>query len=326
MQAIVQREYGAPEDVLGLAEIDRPVVGDDDVLVKVMASSANPWDWHFIRGEPVLMRPAGLGGVRRPKFLVPGGDVAGTVEVVGRDVTGFAPGDRVYGFGHGAFAEYVAVPHGSLARMPANLDFEQAAAVPLGAVTAIQGLRAGGLQAGQHVLVIGASGGVGTFAVQIAKDLGAEVTGVCSTANVELVRRLGADHVIDYTAQDLTRGPARYDLIFQLGGTYAPRSLRRVLTPRGTLIQSFGDGSRWLGPLGNIVQALVLSRFVGQTLKSFLAEETTEALDEIRELVEGGRLVPVIDCTYPLAEAPQAIGLLERGHPAGKVVVNVGGG
>ena len=260
MKAIVQHGYGAPQDVLHLAEVEMPAVGAEDVLVSVRASSANPWDWHFIRGEPVLFRPAGLGGVRKPKFPVPGGDLAGTVEQAGSGVTAFKPGDEVYGFGHGAFAEYIAVPQGSLAPKPRTLTFEQAAAVPLAAVTALQGLRAGGIQPGQHVLIIGASGGVGTFAVQIAKHLGAQVTGVCSTAHVDLVRRLGAEQVIDYTKQDFTTGAARYDLAFQLGGTYSPAAVRKVLTPHGTLIQSFGDGSRWFGPVGNIIKAVALNR------------------------------------------------------------------
>src|SRR6266487_299258 len=230
MKAIVQHGYGAPQDVLRLADVEMPAVGAEDVLVAVRASSANPWDWHFIRGEPVLLRPAGLGGIRKPKFPVPGGDLAGTVEQAGSGVTAFKPGDDVYGFGHGAYAEYIAIPHGSLALKPASLTFEQAAAVPLAAVTALQGLRAGGLQPGQDVLIIGASGGVGTFAVQIAKHLGARVTGICSGQHVDLVRRLGAEHVIDYTKQAFTTGAARYDLVFQLGGTYAPATVRKVLT------------------------------------------------------------------------------------------------
>jgi NADPH:quinone reductase-like Zn-dependent oxidoreductase len=323
MKAIVQHGYGAPDDVLRLAEVDSPAVGEQEVLVSVRASSANPWDWHFIRGEPMLMRLAGIGGMRKPKFLIPGGDLAGTVARVGEGVAGFAPGDHVYGFGHGAFAEYVAVPQGSLARKPANLSFEQAAAVPLGAITAIQGLRAGGLKAGQRVLVIGASGGVGTFAVQIAKHLHAEVTGVCSTGNVDLVRQLGADRVIDYTTQDIFTGPARYDMVFQLGGTYGPGAIRKALTPHGTLIQSYGDGGRWFGPIGNLIRAVVLSPFVGQTLKSFTAKATTETLDEITNLIEGGQLTPVIARNYPLAQAAQAIQLVEQGRPAGKVTVTV---
>lgn len=325
MKAIVQHKYGAPADVLKIAEVDTPAFGDQEVLVRVRASSANPWDWHFIRGEPVLMRPAGIGGIRKPKFLIPGGDLAGTVEQVGREVSRFAPGDEVYGFGHGAFAEYVAVPQGRLARKPANLTFEQAAAVPLAAITAIQGLRAGGLEAGQHLLIIGASGGIGTFSVQIAKHLGAEVTGVCSTGNLDLVRRLGADHVIDYTTAGIFNDPARYDLVFQLGGTYSPAAIRKVLTPHGTLIQSYGDGNRWFGPIGNIIKDVVLNLFVGQTLNAFTAKETTEALDEITKLIEAGQLTPVIDRTYPLAEAAQAIQLVEQGRPAGKVTVTITG-
>jgi NADPH:quinone reductase-like Zn-dependent oxidoreductase len=322
MKAVVQREYGAPRDVLRLGEAAMPAVGAEDVLVAVRASSANPWDWHFIRGEPVLLRPA-LGGVRRPKFPVPGGDLAGTVARAGDDVTAFRPGDEVYGFGHGAFAEYVAVAQGSLAAKPGNLTFEQAAAVPLAAVTALQCLRAGGIQAGQQVLIIGASGGVGTFAVQIAKHLGGQVTGVCSTPHVELVRRLGAAEVIDYTKQDFTSGAARFDLALQLGGTYSPTAVRKVLTPHGTLIQSFGDGSRWLGPVGNILKAATLNPLAGQTLKPFTAKVTTPALTEIGGLIEAGHLIPVIDRTYPLTEAAAAVELVEHGSPAGKVIVTV---
>ncbi len=323
MRAIVQHGYGAPRDVLQLAEMERPAVGAQDVLVSVCASSANPWDWHFIRGEPVLLRPAGLGGVRKPKFLIPGGDLAGTVEQVGSGVTAFRPGDDVYGFGHGAFAEYIAVDQGTLAPKPGSLTFEQAAAVPLAAVTALQGLRAGGIVAGQHVLIIGASGGVGTFAVQLARHLGAQVTGVCSTPNTDLVRRLGAGHVIDYTTQDFTTGAARYDLALQLGGTYSPATVKKVLTPRGTLIQSFGDGSRWFGPVGNIIKAMVLNVLAGQTMKSFTAKVTAQALKEVGDLIESGHLTPVIDRAYPLIQAAAAVGLVEEGSPAGKVIVMV---
>lgn len=326
MRAIVQHEYGAPQDVLSLADVAMPVVDEQDVLVRVRASSANPWDWHFIRGEPVLLRPTGLGGVRRPRFRVPGGDLAGTVERAGRDVSGFTPGDEVYGFGHGAFAEYIAVRQDRIASKPANLTFEQAAAVPLAAVTALQGLRAGGIGPGQRVLVIGASGGVGTFAVQLATHLGAQVTGVCSTRNVDLVRRLGAGQVIDYTRQDLTAGGGHYDLAFQLGGTYSPVAVRKVLTPRGTLVQSSGDGGRWLGPVGNIVAAVALNTVVGQTLKTFTAHVTTGALNEITDLVESGAVTPVIHRTYPLTDAAAAVRLVEQGSPPGKVIVTVAGG
>jgi NADPH:quinone reductase-like Zn-dependent oxidoreductase len=322
MKAMIQHEYGPPIDVLQLADVGMPTVGDESVLIRVRASSANPWDWHYIRGEPLLMRPA-LGGVRKPKFLVAGGDVAGIVEQVGSAVTGFTVGDPVYGFGHGAFAEFVAVPQGSLAPKPVNLTYEQAAAVPLGAATALQCLRAGHLEKGQHALIIGASGGVGTFALQIAKHLGAEVTGICSTRNVELVRRLGADHVLDYTREDIFAGPTRYDLVLQLGGTYSPGSIRRVLTPTGTLIQSYGDGNRWVGPMASIITAALVNRFVPETLRSFTAEVTTETLKEITELVEAGQVSPVIDREYALADAAQAVALVEDGHPAGKVTVLV---
>jgi NADPH:quinone reductase-like Zn-dependent oxidoreductase len=323
MRAMVQHEYGAPQDVLRLAEVAMPAAGAEDVLVSVRASSASPWDWHFIRGEPVLLRPAGLGGVRRPKFPVPGGDLAGTVARAGRGVTAFKPGDEVYGFGHGAFAEYIAVPQGSLAPKPGNLTFGRAAAVPLAAVTALHGLRAGGIRPGQRVLIVGASGGVGTFAVQIAGHLGARVTGVCSTRHVDLVRRLGAEHVIDYTKQDFTTGAARYDLALQLGGTYAPAAVKKVLAPHGTLIQSFGDGGRWFGPVGNILKAVALNAVAGPTLKSFTAKVTAPALAEVGGLIESGHITPVIDRAYPLTEAAAAVRLVEEGSPAGKVIVTV---
>lgn len=323
MKALVQHRYGAPGEVLRLADVGLPEVGDEDVLVRVRASSANPWDWHFIRGVPVLLRPAGLGGVRRPKFRIPGGDLAGTVERVGGGVTGFRPGVDVYGFGHGAFAEYVAVAQTRLAAKPAGLSFEQAAAVPLAAVTALQCLRAGGIAPRQHVLVVGASGGVGTFAVQIAKHLAARVTGVCSTPHIDLVQSLGADQVIDYTREDFTAGAGGYDLVLQLGGTYSPAAIKTVLAAHGTLIQSYGDGGRWLGPVGNMIKAAVLNRFTGRTLKAFTATVTADALNEVKDLIESGRLVPVIGRTFPLTEAAAAVELVEKGSPPGKVVVVV---
>jgi NADPH:quinone reductase-like Zn-dependent oxidoreductase len=323
MRAIVQKTYGAPQDVLRPAEAPTPAAGDQEVLVSVRASSANPWDWHFIRGEPVLFRLAGLGGVRKPRFPVPGGDFAGTVVRAGSAVTAYKPGDEVYGFGHGAFAEYLAVPQVNLAPKPPSLTFEQAAAVPLAAVTALQGLRAGGIAAGQHVLIIGASGGVGTFAVQIATHLGAQVTGVCSSAHLDLVRSLGAGQVIDYMQQEIAAGPARYDLVLQLGGSYSPAALRKVLTPRGTLIQSFGDGGRWLGPVGKILKAVALNPLAEQTLKSFTAKVTTQSLAEVSDLIEAGGITPVIDRAYPLSEAAAAVALVEKGSPAGKVIITI---
>lgn len=321
MKAIVQRAYGDPRKVLQLAEVDVPQVTSEQVLVSVRAASVNPYDWHKICGEPVLMRSA-LGGLRAPERVV-GADFAGIVEKVGDAVRHVSAGDRVYGFADGAFAEYVAAPANRLARMPSNLTFMQAAATPLGAITALQGLRRGGLVAGQHVLVIGASGGVGTFAVQLAKHAGARVTGVCSTGRMDLVRGLGADDVIDYTVQDPSAGTTRYDLILQLGGTYSPRRLRHVLTPRGTLIQSYGDGSRWLGPIGGIVSGVLLNLVTRQRITSFVAKEDTATLDELRGLIEEGHLRPVIDAEYPLERVADAVALVKDGHPAGKVVVTV---
>ena len=270
-----------------------------------------------------MFRPVGIGGIRKPKFPISGGDVAGTVEAVGAGVSGLAPGDEVYGFTHGAFAEWVTAPVATLAIKPASLTFEEAASMPLQGTTALQCLRAGGLRAGDHVLIIGASGGVGTLAVQIAKHMGAHVTGVCSGRHVELVESLGADQVIDYTTGDIFAGPSRYDLVLQLGGTYSPRAIRRVLTPKGSLVQSYGDGSRWVGPLGHMALAGILNLFVSQSLKSVTTTQDTATLDELRELIDGGHLRPVIDHVVELEQAPQAVALVERGSPAGKVIVRV---
>ena len=324
MKAIVYHEYGSP-DVLELEEIDRPVVKDDGVLVRVRASSANPADWHFMRGMPYVMRPQS--GLRKPKNGFLGRDIAGEVEAVGNDVTGFRPGDEVFAnVESGGFAEYASVAEGLLVATPVNLTFEQAAAVPLAALTALQGLRdAGHVQPEQKVLIIGASGGVGTFAVQITKSLGADVTGVCSTRNMELVRSLGADHVIDYTQADFTQSGQKYDLVFQLAGTSSPSDLRRSLTSEGTLVLSSGDSDgRWIGPVDRLVKAAVLSPFVSQKLGSFLAKENKEDLQFLKELIEAGKLMPVIDRTYPLSEVPEAIRYLEEGHARGKVVIAVG--
>lgn len=323
MKAMVQSRFGAPADVLQLADVETPTAAEGEVLVRVHASSANPWDWHFIRGEPLFMR-LGPGGLRRPRHPIPGGDLAGVVEQVGADAGDFKVGDEVYGFSHGAFAEYVVVPHGRLARKPANLSFEEAAAVPLAAATALQGLRdVGELKSGDKVLIIGASGGIGTFAVQLAKAFGAEVTGVCSTGGVELVRALGADHVIDYVTDDYTRGDDRYDVIFQLGGTTSPGALRRVLSQRGRLVQCAGDGNRVIGPVWNVVRAKISDRFVSQSLRLVITVEDTPTLDEIRGLIENGSLTVVVDRTYPLAQAGEAVRLVEEGSPRGKVVVRV---
>ena len=324
MKAIVYHEYGSP-DVLRLQDIDVPVAQGDEVLVRVRASSANPADWHFMRGVPYVMRPQS--GLRKPKNGFLGRDIAGEVEAVGKDVTRFRPGDEVFAnVDSGGFAEYASVPEGFLVAKPVNLTFEQAAAVPLAALTALQGLRdAGHLQPEQKVLIIGASGGVGTFAVQIAKSLGADVTGVCSTRNVELVRSLGADHVIDYTQGDFTQSGQKYDLIFQLAGTSSPSDLRRSLTSAGTLVLSSGDSDgRWIGPVDRLVKAVVLSPFVSQKLGSFLAKVNKDDLQLLKELIEAGDVTPVIDRTYSLSETPEAIRYLEEGHARGKVVITVG--
>ena len=324
MKAIVQHEYGAPQDVLRLAEVDMPVVGAQDVLVSVRASSANPWDWHYIRGEPVLFRPA-LGGIRKPKFKVAGGDLAGTVRQAGSGVTAFKPGDDVYGFGHGAFAEYIAVPHGSLALKPQSLTFEQAAAVPVAALTALQGLRdKAGIRAGQRVLVIGASGGVGTFAVQIAKTFDAVVTGVCSTRNVEMVRSIGADRVIDYTRDDFTQGAQRYDLILDCAGNHSLSALRRILNRTGTCVIVGGPSGYWIGPLVAVLKVLVYSLFIRQTFAVILAKLSHDDLILLRDFLEAGKITPVIDRRYKLSELPEAIRYLEQGHARGKVVIAIG--
>jgi len=327
MKAIIQDKYGPPHELLELTDINEPVVEDDAVLVRVHASSVNPADWHLLRGEPYLARLQL--GLRNPKHTVLGCDVAGQVEAVGRNVTTLQPGDEVFGspfmHGFGAFAERVVVPEDLLAPKPANLSFEQVAAVPLAASTALQGLRDHGrLEPGHDVLIIGASGGVGTFAVQLAKALGAEVTGVCSTTNVDLVRSLGADHVIDYTQDDFTRGEQRYDLILQVAGTSSPSDCRRALTPKGTLVLISGDSDdRWIGPVARIVKALLLSPFVSQRMVNFTVAPNKEDLQALKELIEAGKLTPVIDRTYSLSEAPEAIRYLEEGHARGKVVITV---
>ena len=326
MNAIAYQQYGSAE-VLELKEVRTPDIdAGNSVLVRVRAASANPYDWHYMRGLPYIARLMAT-GVRKPKHSVLGTDIAGEVEAVGSAVTRFRPGDRVYGFvGAGGFADYVAAPEKLLALQPANLTFEQAATVPLAAVTALQGLRnAGQIRSGQKVLIVGASGGVGTFAVQIAKWYGAEVTGVTSTRNLDMVRSIGADHVIDYTREDFRRNGQRYDLIFQLAGTTPPSSFRRILTPKGRLVLSSGDSpGRIIGPVGRLIKAALLSPFInGQRMVPLVAKSSTADLQFLRELIEAGRITPIIDRTYPLSEAPDAIRYLETGHARGKVVISV---
>jgi NADPH:quinone reductase-like Zn-dependent oxidoreductase len=321
MKAIAQSEYGSP-DVLEVREVERPVPGEGEVLVRVRAAAANPLDWHFMRGEPYFMRVQS--GLRRPKVKVRGVDVAGVVEAVGAGVTTLAPDDEVFGWCQGAFAEYARAGADQFLPKPEGLTFEGAAAVPIAAFTALQGLRdEGELQAGQTVLINGASGGVGTFAVQIARSFGAAVTGVCSTRNLDLVRSLGADHVVDYTEEDFARSGKRYDVVFDLVGNRSLSDLRRVLDSEGTLVLSGGEGGPWLGPLGLMARAVVTNPFTGQRLGSFLASENREDLAALAELLEDGTITPVIDRTDTLAETAEAIRYLEEGHARGKVVITV---
>jgi NADPH:quinone reductase-like Zn-dependent oxidoreductase len=323
MRAVVQDNYGEePADVLRLEEIDRPQIGEDDVLVRVHAASVHIGDWHVMTGLPYLLRVVGF-GFRAPKVRVRGMDVAGTVETVGTNVTEFRAGDEVYGTCNGSFAEYASMPQDTLAPKPRNLTFEQAATIPTSAVAALQALRdAGRLQAGQQVLLVGASGGVGMFAIQIAKALGAEVTGVCSTAKVDLVRSLGADHVIDYTQEDFTRSGPQYDLILDMGGNRSLSQLRRALRPEGTLVSVGSEqGNRWVGGRGWI-KAMLLSRFV-KSLRPLASEPNQADLVFLTRLIETDNVTPVIDKTYPLSQVPDAIGYLRAGHARGKIVIAV---
>jgi len=323
MKAIVIDRYGPP-DVLRLEEVAAPVPGDGQVLVRVRASSVNPYDWHYLTGLPRLFRPAF--GLRRPKHRILGADIAGHVEAVGSNVTRFRPGDEVYGeAAAGAFAEYVAVAERQIAPKPAGLTFEEAAAVPLAGFTALQALRdQGKVQRGQRVLINGASGGVGTLAVQIAKAFGAEVTGVCSTANLDLVRSLGADHVVDYTREDFAAGERRYHFLLDNVGNRKLSEYRRALEPNGVYLASHGQPeNRWLGPMWFLARAALLSPFVSQRLTTFVAQARPEDLRALTELIEAGSLKPVIDRTYPLGRVADAFGYLELGHARGKVVISV---
>jgi NADPH:quinone reductase-like Zn-dependent oxidoreductase len=324
MTTVVQTHYSpAPEDIFRVAQIDRPTIGDGEVLIRVHAASVDRGTWHIMAGLPYPLRLAGF-GVRRPKHTNPGRCLAGTVDSVGAGVTGWAPGDPAYGTGNGAFAEYATVRSDRLAPKPVNLTFEQAATVPISAVTALQGLRnRGRVQPGHKVLIVGASGGVGTFAVQIAKAFGAEVTGVCSTSKVDLVRSLGADHVIDYTA-DAADGEQRYDVVLDTGGHRSLRRLRRSLTPRGTLVIVGSEtAGRWLGGFDRSIRTLLLSPFVGQTLAPLASSENAADLRVLTELVEAGQVRPVVDRTYPLEEAAAAIRRLLDGKARGKIAISV---
>jgi len=322
MKAIVYRCYGSPE-VLEYADVKKPTPAEDEVLVKVHAASVNPLDWHYMRGSPYIMRlESGLGA---PNDESMGVDFAGTVEAIGKNVKRFKPGDEVFGGRSGAFAEYVTVREDrALVLKPTNMTFAQAASVVIGGITALQALRdKGKIEPGQKVLINGASGGVGTFTVQIAKSFGAEVTGVCSTRNVDLVRSIGADHVIDYTQEDYTRNGQRYDLIIDNVGNHSLSANRRVLTPDGTLVIVGGPKGNWLGPLMGPIQALMLSPFMGQEFVTILAELRMDDLAILSDLMQAGKVTPVIDRRYRLSEVPAAIRYLEEGHAQGKVVIDL---
>jgi len=328
MKAAVYTRYGPP-DVVQITDVEKPAPKEYEVLIKVRAASVNPLDWHFMRGTPYFLRM--MTGLRKPKDTRLGVDVAGDVEAVGRNVTQFKPGDQVFGSCRGAFAEYACTSESALVMKPDNVTFEQAASAPTAAFTALQGLRRGGLgdkgqiQPRQKVLINGAAGGVGTFAVQIAKSFGADVTGVCSTRNLDMVRSIGADRVIDYTREDFTKSGHRYDLFFDCVGNHSLFACRRVLNPKGTYVAVGGSSGRWMiGPLASAITATVVSRFVSQNLVTVLARRSKEDLIIMHELMEAGKMIPVIDKRYSLSEVPEAIRYLEEGHARGKVVMSLG--
>jgi NADPH:quinone reductase-like Zn-dependent oxidoreductase len=325
MKVIAYCDYGLSN--LKLTDVEKPTPADDQLLVKVRAASVNPLDWHYIEGTPYLMRAMG-GGLRKPKYTRLGVDFAGTVEAVGKNVTQFKPGDEVFGGKGGAFAEYVC-PRAdrAVALKPANITFEQAASVSIAGITALQGLRdKGKVQPGQTVLINGASGGVGTFAVQIAKSFGADVTGVCSTRNLDMVRSIGADHVIDYTKEDFTKSGQRYDVILDNVGTQPLLGSTRVLKPKGIYVLIGGGGPSdqgLIGPLANPIKAMLLKPFVSQQMGMMLAELNHKDLAILGDLMQSGKVTPVIDRTYPLSQIAEAIRYLEQGHARGKVVINL---
>jgi NADPH:quinone reductase-like Zn-dependent oxidoreductase len=324
MKAIVHSRYSryGPPDVLELNDIDKPVVNDDAVLVRVHAAAVGKGDWLTVRGLPYVARMRY--GLPNPKHSVPGFDVAGRVEAAGSNVTQLQQGDEVFGWCDGSFAEYASVPQGQLARKPTNLSFEQAAAVPISGFAGLQALRdTGAVQPGQKVVIIGASGGVGSFAVQLAKAFGAEVTGVCSTKSIDMVRSIGADHVIDYTQQDFTRSGQRYDLILEMAGNRSLADLRRALTPKGTLVLVGGSGGKWFMGTGRTLRAVLVSPFVGQRLRSFLSKPRGADLVVLQKLLEAGKLTPVIDRTFPLSETAEAIRYVGERSTQGKTVITV---
>ena len=319
MKAIIQDTYGTAA-VLQSREIDRPEIGDDQVLVRVRAAGVNPADWAVMSGLPYIARPAY--GMRKPKNAVRGTDVAGVVEAVGSSVTRFKPGDEVFGSSNGSYADYAAASEDQLAPKPANLTFEQAAAAPMAGLVALQALQ--GVRAGQRVLINGASGGIGTFAVQIAKALGAEVTGVCSTRNVDLVRSIGADHVVDYTQESFTETGQQYDLILDNVSNHSLSDLRRALTSTGILVPNGGRfDKRWFASGGRLIGGMVMFRFVSQTLRTFILSPKSAELMVLKELIESGKVTPMMDRTYPLNETALAISHVGEGHARGKTAISM---
>ncbi len=320
MRAIVYTRYGPP-DVLQIKAVEKPTPEDDEVLLRILAASVNAYDWHFLTADIFLIRLMG-GGLLKPKNTRLGADIAGRVEAVGRNVTQFQPGDEVFGMTQGGFAEYACAPENTLALKPSNLSFEEAAAIPMAAITALQGLRdTGQIQPGQKVLINGASGGVGTFAVQIAKSFGAEVTAVCSTRNLEMARSIGADHVIDYTKENFTRTGQQYDLIFAANGYHSLAAYKRALTPRGIYVMAGGT-------MAQIFQAMLMGSWMSETggkkMGAVMAKRNQKDLAFLKELVEAGKVVPVIDRRYPFSEAAEALRYLGQGHARGKVVISFG--
>jgi NADPH:quinone reductase-like Zn-dependent oxidoreductase len=320
MKAICQYRYGST-DVLELGDVERPEVGDDEVLVRVRAAGVDRGLWHLMTGLPYPMRI--MYGLRKPKNPVLGMDVAGVVEAVGKNVTRFELGNEVFGIGRGTFAEYARAPENKLVAKPANITFEQAAVVSISGLAALQAVRdEAKVRPGQRVLVIGAAGGVGTFAVQIAKEFGGEVTAVCSTTKTDLVRSIGADHVIDYTREEFADGTRHWDVIVDIAGNRSLSNLRSALTPQGTLVIVGGEeGGKWLGGLGRPIGASLLSLFISQRLRMQLPKERLEDIQTLKELVEAGKITPVIERAYALGEAPEAIGHLEGGRARGKLVI-----
>ncbi len=322
MKAILYHNYGSP-DILQIADVEQPAPKDNEVLIKVRAASVNPFDWHFMRGTPYVLRL--FAGLRKPKDTRLGADVAGLVEAVGKNVMQFKPGDEVFGSCRGAFAEYACASESALVIKPDNLTFEQAASVPIAALTALQGLRNNGhIQSGQHILINGAAGSVGTFAVQIARSFGANVTAVCSTRNVDMVRSIGADQVVDYTREDFTKGGKCYDLIFDTVGNHSLSAYKRVLNPGGIHVGAGGQADLWMiRTLGHAFKTLLVSTFGSRKFVGFLAKINKDDLTIIQGLMKSGKVVPVIDRCYELIEVPKAIRYLEEGHARGKVVITM---